>query len=142
MLLDSSPRFLTTSVAYAVVAAVIGKLAWQWFRLRRVPGPFLAKLTNLPRAYWVWSRRAHDIHIGLHEKYGHLVRFGPNMVSVGNAQEVDKVYRMHNPLAKVCYYFFVFCKQRMLTVPSVRLLSCYSAHVQGQDSSWSVRNPG
>ncbi|KAH7322542.1 cytochrome P450 [Stachybotrys elegans] len=103
MLLDSSPRALSTSVAYAVVAAVIGKIAWQWFRLRRIPGPFLAKLTNLPRAYWVWSRRPHEIHIELHEKHGHLVRFGPNMVSAGNAQEVDKIYRLHSPLGKACY---------------------------------------
>ncbi|KEY71920.1 hypothetical protein S7711_09122 [Stachybotrys chartarum IBT 7711] len=97
MLFDS-PHFITSSVAYAVVAALVGKFAWQFLRLRRIPGPFLAKWTNIPRAYWVWGRRAHEIHIELHEKHGHLVRFGPNMVSVGNAQEVDKIYRMHGKI--------------------------------------------
>lgn len=71
-----------------------------WSRLRRVPGPFLASLTDIPRAFWVWTRHAHETHIALHRKYGKLVRLGPNMVSVSNALEVDKIYKTRDPLLK------------------------------------------
>lgn len=73
-----------------------------WAKLHHVPGPFLARFTNLPRFSWVWSRKAHEIHIDLHAKYGKLVRFGPNMVSVGDPSEIPNIYRMHSPLLKVC----------------------------------------
>lgn len=70
-------------------------------RLRRIPGPVLAKISDLPRLQWVYSRQAHNIHIDLHKQYGKLVRFGPNMVSVGDATEVKNLYRMSGPLIKV-----------------------------------------
>ena len=73
----------------------------EYIRLSHIPGPFLAKLTNFQRAYWVWGRRAHETHIGLHEQYGKLVRCGPNMVSVGSSLEIDKIYKMRSPLQKV-----------------------------------------
>jgi hypothetical protein len=72
----------------------------QWARLRKIPGPFLASLTNIPRAYWVWARNAHETHISLHQRYGKLVRVGPNMVSVSNALEVDQIYKTRDPLMK------------------------------------------
>lgn len=87
----------------ALLLVLISHLTWVWARLRRVPGPFLAKFTNLPRAYWVFTRQAHDIHIDLHNKYGKLVRFGPNMVSVQDASEIPNLYRMHNPLLKASF---------------------------------------
>lgn len=61
-------------------------------RLRHIPGPLLAKLTNIPRFLWVRSYRAHDIHIDLHRKYGPIVRFGPNMVAVADPAEIGKIY--------------------------------------------------
>ena len=72
----------------------------QWSQLRKIPGPFLASLTNIPRTYWVWKRHAHETHISLHRKYGKLVRIGPNMVSVSNALEVDQIYKTRDPLIK------------------------------------------
>lgn len=72
-----------------------------WARLRHIPGPFLAKFTNLPRLYWVYKRNAHDTHIALHKKYGKIVRMGPNMVSVGDATEVQNIYKMKGSFQKV-----------------------------------------
>ena len=77
-----------------------------WFlqsyvRLRHVPGPLLASLTNLPRASWVVSNRAHDIHIALHRKYGKLVRFGPNMISVADPAEIANIYGFTGKFRKV-----------------------------------------
>ncbi|KAH9894570.1 cytochrome P450 [Xylariomycetidae sp. FL2044] len=96
-LVDSSN---ITSFAAVLAVVLTTHLIWTWIRLRRIPGPFWAKITNIPRAYWVWTRSAHEIHIPLHEKYDKLVRFGPNMVSVQDPSEISKIYRMYNPLLK------------------------------------------
>lgn len=72
-----------------------------YLKLSHVPGPFLASLSNLPRVSWVSSKRAHEIHIELHEKYGDLVRFGPNMVSVADPAEIPTIYPMRPGFVKV-----------------------------------------
>lgn len=55
---------------------------------------FLASLFNLPRVSWVLSKRVHESHIELHEKYGDQVCFGPNMVSVADSAEIPTIYAM------------------------------------------------
>jgi hypothetical protein len=60
--------------------------------LRSVPGPFLARFT----AWWEWSvvraRHYEAVNIELHEKYGNVVRLGPNRYSVSNPETIDKIY--------------------------------------------------
>lgn len=72
-----------------------------YFRLSHIPGPLLARFTNIPRFSWVLTYRAHDIHIALHKQYGHIVRFGPNMVSVGDPREIGTIYNFKQPWRKV-----------------------------------------
>jgi hypothetical protein len=72
-----------------------------YYLLRHVPGPFAAAISNLPRVSWILSNRAHDIHIDLHRHYGKLVRFGPNMVSVGDPAEIPNLYSFTAKFAKV-----------------------------------------
>lgn len=72
-----------------------------YFRLRHIPGPCLSAWTDVPRALWVRSNRAHDIHIALHKKYGKLVRFGPNMVSVQDPTEIKRIYDFTGTFRKV-----------------------------------------
>src|SRR2546429_8194413 len=87
-----------------VISLLAALLLWSlrsYARLRHVPGPFLASLTNIPRMSWVLSGRAHDVHISLHRKYGKLVRFGPNMVSVGDPAEIPNIYGFSGKFAKV-----------------------------------------
>ena len=81
---------------------LIVDLLRSYSKLRRIPGPFLAAWSNIPRFYWVWTRRAHEIHIALHEKYGKLVRVGPNMVSVGDPAEIHNIYGITGKFQKVC----------------------------------------
>ena len=69
--------------------------------LREIPGPVLAAFSNLPRVSWILSKQAHDIHIDLHRKYGKLVRFGPNMVSVGDSAEIPTLYGFTGKFKKV-----------------------------------------
>ena len=72
-----------------------------YIRLWHVPGPLLAALTNFPRLSWILTGHAHDIHIALHRKYGKLVRFGPNMVSVADPAEIPNIYGFGGKFVKV-----------------------------------------
>ncbi|GIC91338.1 uncharacterized protein Aud_007781 [Aspergillus udagawae] len=80
-------------LAAAAVALYAFYRAFQSFvRLSHVPGPFIAKFTNLQRVWWVKSGRAHEYHRQMHERYGKLVRFGPNMVSISDPGAMSIVY--------------------------------------------------
>ena len=70
-------------------------------KLRHIPGPFLASLSNIPRFGWVLTGNAHEVNTGLHKKYGKLVRFGPNMVSVSDPAEIPHIYGFNGKFIKV-----------------------------------------
>lgn len=74
------------------IAFAITHLFRVYWRLKHVPGPFLAKFTNVQRVLWVKTRRAHEIHQAVHDKYGEVVQFGPNMVSLANPAWIPTVY--------------------------------------------------
>ena len=78
-----------------LVFLVVAAAAWLTVRHRRlshVPGPFWAKLSDVPRFRWAWSNKIHEKHIALHRQYGDVVRFGPNCVSVGSPSAIPKIY--------------------------------------------------
>lgn len=89
----------------ALMILLIVTYLQSYLKLRRIPGPFLAAWSNLPRLYWVLSRRAHEVHIALHKKYGKLVRVGPNMVSVGDPAEIHNIYGITGKFQKVRFLF-------------------------------------
>lgn len=77
------------------------QLLHTYTRLKHVPGPFWARLTNLSRVSWVRSKRAHEIHTDLHSRYGDCVRFGPNMVSIADPAAIPAIYPMRPGFPKV-----------------------------------------
>ena len=87
---------LSLSLVYLLLST-----ARSYHRLSHIPGPFLARFTNIPRFLWVWSNNAHNVHIALHRKYGPVVRFGPNMVSVASPEEIGQIYGFNKPWLKV-----------------------------------------
>lgn len=106
MLAQNSSDLFFIVLGGAAVVYVANSL-YRYARLNHIPGPFLARWTDFQRAYWAWTRRAHETHIQLHQKHGKLVRCGPNMISVGNATEVDKIYKMRDPLKKSDFYHVI-----------------------------------
>ena len=98
-------------------------LLQSYFRLSHIPGPFVACWTNIPRFSWVLSFKAHDIHTALHRKYGPLVRFGPNMVSVGDPKEVSHIYGFTYPWMKILCLSIAYLDDANV---AVRLLPCAS----------------
>ncbi|KAK3332588.1 cytochrome P450 [Cercophora scortea] len=92
---------------YLLSGAVILAAIWlyrTWGKQSHVPGPFLASISNLPRLVWGGSGQAHVVHIDLHQKYGNLVRLGPNCISVGDPLEVPKIYGTSTSFGKSDFY--------------------------------------
>ncbi|KAF3902746.1 hypothetical protein AA313_de0203238 [Arthrobotrys entomopaga] len=73
-------------------------------RLRRIPGPFLAGLTNLWRVYYVKKGDAQVTYVRLHKKYGNVVRVGPNSVSVSGLEAIQAIYNVQDKFPKSEFY--------------------------------------
>lgn len=66
-----------------------------------VPGPFLARFSNLWRFIDVARGKAEETHLKLHQKYGQYVRLGPNLVSVQNLDALKVIYGVNKGYTKV-----------------------------------------
>lgn len=69
--------------------------------LHKYPGPVLASLTDWWRFVDVWNRRPELTHIKLHEKYGDVVRLGPNTLSFSNPAALKAIYGLNKGFVKV-----------------------------------------
>lgn len=88
------------------LGAVIGfcialNFFFQYWRLKQVPGPILAKVTNLWRFRIQYRGPILPHLLDLHRKYGSLVRIGPNTISVSDAAYVSVIYTNKGDYIKV-----------------------------------------
>jgi len=100
-IMDNVSEVSWSFIVLALLTTFLFYTLYDYLRLRHIPGPFFASVSNIQRLYWVLSGRAHDHHIALHKKYGPLVRMGPNMVSVGDPSETGKIYGITGKYKKV-----------------------------------------
>lgn len=85
------------------IFAVAARLVYNkyGYGISSVPGPFLAAWTDLWRFFIAWGRHAEQTHVRLHEKYGPLVRLGPNSVSISDPGAVKVIYGLTSGYVKV-----------------------------------------
>lgn len=88
-------------LAIVSLLCLLSNVLTTYWRLRDVPGPLWARVTNLQRVFWVKTGRAHVIHREMHDKYGSFVRFGPNTVSVSDPDAITTLYPMRMGFVKV-----------------------------------------
>lgn len=77
--LTCNPSTLIVLPCALLALAYVTSTALQWYRLRKVPGPWLASVSSL----WivrVVARGQSTPFAKLREKYGPLVRVGPNLL--------------------------------------------------------------
>ena len=117
-----------SDLAIATVGLILAYFCYHlihtFLRHKNVPGPFWAQFTDLQRASWVTTRRAHEIHQSLHMQYGDCVQFGPNMVSISDPAAIAIVYPMRPGFPKVC------CTLKISSIIE-----------KFQGTPWSVRRP-
>lgn len=75
-----------------------------WPGLRSIPGPFLASISNLDRIWSCYAGQQMNYHLKLHEKYGPLVRVGPNHVSFSDGSLIPMVYGINTRFWKSEFY--------------------------------------
>ncbi|KAL9016556.1 MAG: hypothetical protein Q9185_006093 [Variospora sp. 1 TL-2023] len=72
--------------------------------LKHVPGPYLAKLTNIYLLLIYYRRRQYPVTRRLHDRYGAAVRIGPNHVSLNDPTLLKKIYDMKGQYVKTPRY--------------------------------------
>ncbi|EGC43398.1 cytochrome P450 oxidoreductase [Histoplasma capsulatum var. duboisii H88] len=93
---------------YSIFVAFLFFISCIWTRyspgLRNVPGPFVASFSNLWKIYRVLKKDMAWRNIEVHEKYGPLVRIGPNHVSASDPEALKTIYNFTNIFPKSEFY--------------------------------------
>ena len=66
-----------------------------------LPGPALAKFSNLWRFIETWKGHSELVLRELHRKHGKLVQIGPNVVSIADPDAIETIYGVKADLPKV-----------------------------------------
>ena len=89
-------------IAYSCIAIGIAYFLSQAIRpgITTVPGPWLAKFSNLWRLIETYYGRYQDRIPELHSKYGNLVRLAPDVISISDPRAIECVYGFKTHLEK------------------------------------------
>ena len=70
--------------------------------LSAIPGPFIASVSNLWKIMVVYAGDMPRRNVAVHEKYGPVVRIGPNHVSFASPQALHTIHGARLAYPKVC----------------------------------------
>ncbi|KAI0534486.1 cytochrome P450 [Xylaria digitata] len=91
--------FCSLTAGYLLASTV-----YQWHRLRHIPGPFLASFSYLWIGYSGYSGKQYEIHKVLGEKYGALVRIGPNEVNTDDPETIRRISSAKSAYPRSAWY--------------------------------------
>lgn len=96
-----------SSVAALLFSYVLITIIYRIFfhPLHRIPGPFLAKFTELWRTRKYLAGNWHSDILDLHRKYGPVVRLSPNEVSFVDKDALAQVYGYTKSAKKVLLFY-------------------------------------
>jgi benzoate 4-monooxygenase len=72
--------------------------------LSKYPGPFLASLSNTWKAYYAYNLILHERLVSLHERYGPIVRIGPNHLHTWDGEAISPIYKGGRQMGKTEFY--------------------------------------
>lgn len=72
--------------------------------LSNYPGPPLASLTNTYKAYYVYNLTIHEKLLELHNRYGPVVRIGPNHLHTWKGEAIAPIYKGGRNMGKTEFY--------------------------------------
>jgi hypothetical protein len=93
--------------------------------LKKLPGPFLAKFSNVWRFLNHYGQTHIETQRKLHEKYGDYVRLGPNTVSIADASLIKTIYNTRGTFVKSDFYWCVHNSHPKTTIAIVAYMSFY-----------------
>ncbi|RYP26778.1 hypothetical protein DL767_007910 [Monosporascus sp. MG133] len=92
-------------LASAAVAAYFLTTSFiSWYRLRHIPGPFLASVSYLWLARVARGGRQFWVYRDMRGKYGPLVRVGPNELSTDDPDVLRRIAGVRSPYARDPWY--------------------------------------
>lgn len=71
-----------------------------YYKLAQIPGPFVAKFSDVWRVWHACTGQTTK-ESKLHDKYGPLLRMGPNHVAVSDARSLSAIYGLKPVFNKV-----------------------------------------
>jgi hypothetical protein len=74
--------------------------------LKKFSGPFLASFTDFWKLQYALAGLQKLIYVDVHEKYGDIVRIGPNELSFADPQAIRDIYGTRGCSQKVRKNFF------------------------------------
>ncbi|KYK54842.1 Cytochrome P450 family protein [Drechmeria coniospora] len=88
------------------IAYTLGLVVYRIFfhPLAKYPGPLLAKVTDAYQLYHAYKGDRHLEFWRMHEKYGKIVRFGPNSLSFNSSQALKEIYGFRANVRKAEFY--------------------------------------
>jgi len=93
--------FQLALVAYALLWVGYARLLHP---LKHVPGPLFASITRLWIVYHVLRGDMDVVQRALHQRYGPLVRIGPDEIACADPEAIRKIYPTSKPLTKASFY--------------------------------------
>lgn len=69
--------------------------------LKSIPGPTIARFSSFYRPWNIAKGDAGNFYLRLHEKYGEIVRTGPNTVDISDPKALPIIYGISSKFLKV-----------------------------------------
>lgn len=92
---------LATLVA---IGSLLAHLLQKWYKLRSAPGPFLASISDIWRAYYQYRGLLRPKLLELHRQLGPIVRYGVNSISISDPSAISIIYGSRVGFVTVCSY--------------------------------------
>lgn len=74
------------------VLLLLSRLVLNQRKLHAIPGPFLAGISDLWRALYMWQGKLRSKLVELHQTHGTVVRYGVNSVSISDPDAISTIY--------------------------------------------------
>ncbi|KAF2088013.1 cytochrome P450 [Saccharata proteae CBS 121410] len=100
--------------------------------LSKIPGPWIASVSNFWKISAAWHEEMPQRNIALHRKHGPLVRIGPNMISVDEPSAMNVIYGFKPIYNKTAFYPIVeaLYNGKMLANLFTTRSEAYHAHLK------------
>ena len=72
--------------------------------LSRFPGPLVASLTNVWKSYYTYRLDLHEQLAKLHDRYGPVIRVGPNDLHFRTPDAIAPIYKSGRKMPKSPFY--------------------------------------
>lgn len=99
-----SPTQLAAIAAATFLTYIVISTTYHWYRLRKVPGPFFARISSLYTASITATGQDALVYRELANEYGHLILVGPNLVLTDDLEALRRISGVRSNYVKDGFY--------------------------------------